>query len=279
MELGKNIVKIRKDNNLTQDELAEKYFVTRQTISNWEIGKSYPDLETLVKISNDFNVSLDVLLKEDNKMIKEIDNKVKGARKYKSILKYIIIFVSLLIILFSIYMIMYYNLKKNTIDRFNDIASKYNFKNNGSGIYSLDYDDNIYCSVIKYFPKLLDFKLDYEKDNSLFCTIVTGENLKYNDGDGTGWSSEVQVNFTNDEKLVIESFTCEDKNNFSTGLFDKNGNECDYYARTNHYRINNDEISIANIDFDTLSEKLNVDKELLQKTVTHGFKMYKDLYK
>lgn len=279
MELGKNIVKIRKDNNLTQDEFAEKYFVTRQTISNWEIGKSYPDLETLVKISNDFNVSLDVLLKEDNKMIKEIDNNVKGARKYKSIIKYIIIFVSLLIILFSIYMIMYYNFKKNTIDKFNDIASKYNFKNNGSEIYSLDYDDNIYCSVIKYFPKLLDFKLNYEKDNSLFCTIVTGEDLKDKSGDGTGWSSEVQVNFTNDGKLVIESFTCEDRSNFSSTLKDSDGNECDYYARTNHYTINNDEVSVTNIDFDTLSEKLNVDKELLQKTVAHGFKMYKDLYK
>ena len=69
MEVGKNISKIRKDNNLTQDDLAEKYYVTRQTISNWENGKSYPDLETLVKISNDFNISLDVLLKEDNKML------------------------------------------------------------------------------------------------------------------------------------------------------------------------------------------------------------------
>ena len=72
MEVGKNIIKIRKDNNLTQDDLANKYFVTRQTISNWENGKTYPDLETLVKISNDFNVSLDILLKEDNKMIKDI---------------------------------------------------------------------------------------------------------------------------------------------------------------------------------------------------------------
>ena len=62
MELGKNIIKIRKQNNLTQDDFAEKYFVTRQTISNWENSKSYPDLETLIKISDDFNISLDILL-------------------------------------------------------------------------------------------------------------------------------------------------------------------------------------------------------------------------
>lgn len=78
MELGKRLVKIRKDNNLTQDDFAEKYYVTRQTISNWENEKSYPDLETLVKISNDFNISLDVLLKEDNRMIKDISKKQKN---------------------------------------------------------------------------------------------------------------------------------------------------------------------------------------------------------
>lgn len=174
---------------------------------------------------------------------------------------------------------MYYNFKKNTIDKFNDVALKYNFKNNGSGIYSLDYGDKIYCTVMEYFPKLFDFKLDYEKDKSLFCTIVTGEDLKYSDGDGTDWSSEVQVNFTNDGKLVIDSYACEDRNNFSTGLFDKNENECNYYTRTNHYTINNDDTLVVNINFDELSEKLNVDSKLLQKTVIHGSKIYKDLYK
>ena len=96
MELGKNIQKIRKDNNLTQDDFANKYYVTRQTISNWETGKSYPDLETLVKISNDFNISLDILLKEDDKMVKAIDKKVKATKKYKHLLIYVIIFVCLL---------------------------------------------------------------------------------------------------------------------------------------------------------------------------------------
>ena len=41
MEIGKSIAKIRKERNLTQDDLAEKYYVTRQTISNWENGKCY----------------------------------------------------------------------------------------------------------------------------------------------------------------------------------------------------------------------------------------------
>ena len=97
MELGKNIIKIRKENNLTQDDLADKYFVTRQTISNWENGKSYPDLETLLKISDDFNISLDILLKEDRKMIEKIDTSVKATKKYKNLLIYFIVGVCLLL--------------------------------------------------------------------------------------------------------------------------------------------------------------------------------------
>lgn len=52
MELGKRIIEIRKQHGLTQEEFAERYHVTRQTISNWENGKSSPDLETLVSISH-----------------------------------------------------------------------------------------------------------------------------------------------------------------------------------------------------------------------------------
>lgn len=99
MELGKNIAKIRKDNNLTQDDIAEKYYVTRQTISNWENGKSYPDLGTLVKISDDFKISLDILLKEDNKMVKDISKKQK---RYKWIILTIILYVILVICIISI---------------------------------------------------------------------------------------------------------------------------------------------------------------------------------
>lgn len=110
MEIGKKIVKIRKDNNLTQDDLADKYFVTRQTISNWENGKSYPDLETLVKISDDFNISLDILLKEDNKMIKDISKKQK---RYKWIVLPIILYAILVIGILGI-IIYAYNTQYNS---------------------------------------------------------------------------------------------------------------------------------------------------------------------
>ena len=74
MELSKQIKKYRMEANLSQEELAEKVFVSRQTISNWENDKSYPDIKSLVLISEVFQISLDNLIKGDlERMKKEID--------------------------------------------------------------------------------------------------------------------------------------------------------------------------------------------------------------
>ena len=73
MNIGNQILNIRKDNQLTQEEFGKLFHVTRQTVSNWENGKSYPELQILISISNQFNISLDTLLKEDLKMVQFID--------------------------------------------------------------------------------------------------------------------------------------------------------------------------------------------------------------
>lgn len=57
--------------NLSQEELAEKIYVTRQTISNWETGKNYPDVHSLLLLSSLFHISLDQLIKGDLKIMKE----------------------------------------------------------------------------------------------------------------------------------------------------------------------------------------------------------------
>ena len=72
MNIGKKIMEIRKEHNLSQEDLANMFYVTRQTISSWECGKSYPDIETIIKISDKFNISLDKLLKGDVKMVKKM---------------------------------------------------------------------------------------------------------------------------------------------------------------------------------------------------------------
>lgn len=65
MKLGEQIKKYRSSCNYSQEELSEKLFVSRQTISNWETNKSYPDIQSLLLISSIFNISLDELVKGD----------------------------------------------------------------------------------------------------------------------------------------------------------------------------------------------------------------------
>ena len=65
MELGSRIKQYRSTHGWNQDDLAEKMYVTRQTISNWENDKSYPDLQSLLLLGSLFGVSLDQLVKGD----------------------------------------------------------------------------------------------------------------------------------------------------------------------------------------------------------------------
>ena len=71
MELGNQIKKYRKERSLSQDALAERIFVSRQTISNWENDKSYPDVNSLVLLCDAFEISLDQLVKGDVETMKQ----------------------------------------------------------------------------------------------------------------------------------------------------------------------------------------------------------------
>lgn len=90
MNIGNQIATIRKEQQLTQEKFGELFHVTRQTVSNWENEKSYPDLQTLIDISNRFDISLDTLLKEDSKMVAAIDReRVLGTlKREKSIIDF-----------------------------------------------------------------------------------------------------------------------------------------------------------------------------------------------
>lgn len=75
MELGKHIKKHRQEVQLSQEELAERVYVSRQTISNWENDKSYPDVNSLVLLSETFQISLDNLIKGDIEVMKDVIQK------------------------------------------------------------------------------------------------------------------------------------------------------------------------------------------------------------
>ena len=75
MELGKQIKMNRQEAHLSQEELANRVYVSRQTISNWENDKSYPDVNSLVLLSEIFQISLDKLIKGDIEVMKDVIQK------------------------------------------------------------------------------------------------------------------------------------------------------------------------------------------------------------
>lgn len=75
MEIGQILKEKRNEYQLTQEQLAEKIFVTNKTISNWETEKTIPDIESLIRLANLFDLSLDNLLLEESDIVKDIKQK------------------------------------------------------------------------------------------------------------------------------------------------------------------------------------------------------------
>lgn len=113
MKLGENILKLRKENKLSQEQLAEKVDVTRQTISNWELGETSPNPEQLKLLSKVLNISIDELLNNDIKsvIVKKVSNTEKLAGIIIKILKvvgiFFIIYVAIIIISIVMFMVPY----------------------------------------------------------------------------------------------------------------------------------------------------------------------------
>ncbi len=84
MEIGKKLKEARLGAKLTQEQAAERLFVSRQTISNWENEKTYPDIVSVVRLSDLYSISLDELLKGDTKMLEHLEEStdiVKSSQK------------------------------------------------------------------------------------------------------------------------------------------------------------------------------------------------------
>ena len=91
MDLGSRIKQARETLNLSQDELAEKLAISRQAISKWETGKSYPDIETILKLSDIFNLSLDELVKGDKVFQENLIKESRGNMSGLTILGYVLV--------------------------------------------------------------------------------------------------------------------------------------------------------------------------------------------
>lgn len=82
MKLGDNLKRIRKENNLSQEQLAEKLGVSRQAVSKWESGQSYPEMDKVLTICKLFNYNIDELMNENVKEIDETKQAKNNINKY-----------------------------------------------------------------------------------------------------------------------------------------------------------------------------------------------------
>ena len=71
MNLSDNLKRIRKENNLSQEQLADKLGVSRQSVSKWESGLAYPEMDKVLQICKMFGLNVDELLNQDLKQVEE----------------------------------------------------------------------------------------------------------------------------------------------------------------------------------------------------------------
>lgn len=106
MEIGKKLKIARIEAGLTQEKAAEKINVSRQTISNWENEKSYPDIISVIALSDLYSVSLDELLKGDQKMAEHLEESTNVVKSNKKLTGAILLNIILMILLIALNMLL-----------------------------------------------------------------------------------------------------------------------------------------------------------------------------
>ena len=106
MEIGKKLKNARIEAGLTQEKAAEKIDVSRQTISNWENEKSYPDIISVIALSDLYSVSLDELLQGDQKMAEHLEESTNVVKSNKKLTGAILLNIILMILLIALNMLL-----------------------------------------------------------------------------------------------------------------------------------------------------------------------------
>ena len=226
MDIGNKILELRKKHNLSQEELAEKMNVARQTISKWELGETSPDIKQAKELSKIFNVSLDELTNNDIKdvVIEKVSNTEKLAGLILKIIKIFLIGIPLCFLILFISIIIFRNVKniKNPkiIVEESIRCTIYNEEHS----YSISYDELTGRIVAEggdtYFNDILDLDKyndahqvfnvinDYVKKNGGTCNMIEGKDLNntvdmyIKEGTLTNTSATVVIEDKNPNKIV-----------------------------------------------------------------------------
>lgn len=186
--LGEKIISERKKCKLSQEDLAEKLGITRQTISNWELNETSPDLKQASKLCDIFNLSLDELTGKENAILTKLDKTESNSKLIIKLVKTVgitlgtLIFILLCIVSIYIYSTNYYTAEPTATGEgrfcyYNGKISNYTvMKNNSDGSLSYDVGDiniindlDLY-NIKKGEPKeVLEKIVKYIKDNGGTC--------------------------------------------------------------------------------------------------------------
>ena len=198
MDIGNKILELRKKNNLSQEQLAEKMKVARQTISKWELGETTPNIEQLKQLSKEFNVSIDELLDNDikNVLVEKVSNTEKLAGLVLKILKVFLISIVVLFVLCILAFMAFILLRasKNSEDTGREIEESIYCKLYGEEHgYSITYQELTGRPIAEggdsYFSDILDLNKyddahqifnvinDYVKKNGGTCEMISEKDL------------------------------------------------------------------------------------------------------
>ena len=273
MKLGEKILKLRKQYGFSQEELGEKLDVTMETISNWELAETQPNLNQLKLLSKEFNISIDELLDNEVKYTKENNNNT-----FLKIIKIILIIFAFVLILVIILYILF---KANK--RYNGAyieESIYCTLYNESHGYTIKYEELTGLSVEEggdtYFNDILNlgqyndahqkFNIinDYVKKNGGICEMINNRDLSYNnlvnmyikEGTLTKTSATVIIEDNNPNKIVYgDSFWLEKYENGKWIEPEKSG--INYGFNSIAYYVNDNGILELNQNWSHMYKKLD----------------------
>ena len=200
MEIGAQIKTRRQDLNMTQEMLAKELHVGRTTVSNWEIGRNYPDLQLIVSISNVLNLSLDTLLGKESEIVKEItrDTNIRKSQSRKIKILSALLILVILAGLFGIYKVLEYQ----------DISSP-------EQIVSLQaYEDRLEITTdLPFYRSVVGYTIGNSPDG--------------NDTIELSLSSQIDLSLDHQQKIVVETDSLEEdmgiRNLKTVDIVDRNG--------------------------------------------------------
>lgn len=183
MTVSEMIKETRTSANMTQEEYGANLGVSRQTVSSWENGRSFPDLQMLIDICNIYHISLDKLLNEDNQFV----NKIDFYRRISKIIKLISICIIIGTLIFVIVFARWTIMATDKNETFADKAENYGFILE-NGIYRMNEDDVFYEIPNQKLPFL---KTDFFVKKSFASFEINGTEINID-----AYNNENVVNIT-----------------------------------------------------------------------------------